>query len=74
MTYCAVLLNLKTDLRFLVFDPVGFVNHQVPPVELLEHCLLDDEHLVRRDAHIPLTWKQHVSNEGRLKLKDVVFK
>lgn len=45
---------------------MGFVYDQVPPVKLLEDGPFDDEHLVRRDAHVPLAGQQGVPNEGRL--------
>ena len=45
---------------------MGLVDDQVPPVELLEDCLLNDEHLIGGDAHVPLAWQQHISDQGRL--------
>lgn len=45
---------------------MGLVDDQVPPVKLLEHGLLYDEHLVRGDTHIPLPWQQHISDQGIL--------
>ena len=57
----------RAHLRLLVFDPVGLVDDQVPPVELLEHGLLPDEHLVGGHAGVPFSRQQHVPNEGVLK-------
>jgi hypothetical protein len=34
---------------------VGLVNDHELPADLLEDALLPDDHLVRRDAHVPRT-------------------
>lgn len=66
----SILSQRLSDLGFLILDPVGLVNNQISPVEFLEHSLLDDEHLIGCDTHIPLSWQQHVSDQGSLRTKE----
>lgn len=54
------------ELGLLVLDAVGLVNHNVAPVELLEGGLLDNDHLVRGHAHVPLGVHHHVLDRLRL--------
>ena len=63
-------LELSDNLRQLglfILDPVGLVNDNVTPVELLQHRLLPDHHLIGSDAHVPVPGHQGVCDEYSLR-------
>lgn len=70
--YTVSFLQLS-DLWLLVLDPVSFIDHQVSPVELFEHGFFNNEHFVGRDADVPLSWQQDVSDQGSLHLQQTHF-
>ena len=49
--------------KFNMRLPVGLVNDDVLPVELLEHRLLPKDHLVAGDTHVPPAGHHHVTDE-----------
>ena len=54
---CTIQHSRMSNLWFLILDAVSFIDDHVPPVELLEGCLLSENHLIRGDHHVPLTRK-----------------
>lgn len=65
-TCCRWKMDATANLWFLILDTVSLINDQVSPVELFEDGPLDNNHLIGGHAHIPLAWKQRVTDKSRL--------
>ena len=48
----------------LVLDPVSLINDHVLPVELLEHALLPENHLLGGDADVPASGHHDLADES----------
>ena len=48
---------------YFILNPVGFVDDQIAPVELLEDGFFFEHHLVGRDKDVPMTRHDRVANQ-----------
>lgn len=57
---------MEAHLGFFILYSMGFVNHQVSPVELLEDRFLFNHHFVGGHTHIPLSGHHYITDKSSL--------